>query len=273
MFQITQSWVFIEYGRKSCFYKNKQEQVHKEPKMGLAASQARLLLLTARKSDLEFRAQQITNSEMILAMQTEEIAREYSNKLSNQTLKYINSADQTEVEITAANLSDLSATGMKLQIIDENGQWQDWVSDGTKTITGYQDEDGNVITPDEYNTLGDDIKSNYKEIYVMNNETNNYSGPQILEGINGGTMRIVTAAGVEVDAINGTGFSVAYDTSDDAQADAEYRSKTASIQIKEKRLQMDLQQVETQQKACDTEIESVKKVMDKNIEKTFKVFS
>ena len=43
--------------------------------MGLAASQARLLLLTARKSDLEYRAQQITNAEMILAMQTETVAR------------------------------------------------------------------------------------------------------------------------------------------------------------------------------------------------------
>ena len=41
--------------------------------MGLAASQARLLLLTARKSDLEYRAQQITNTEMILAMQTEQM--------------------------------------------------------------------------------------------------------------------------------------------------------------------------------------------------------
>lgn len=36
---------------------------------------------------------------------------------------------------------------------------------------------------------------------------------------------------------------------------------------------MDLQQVKTQQKACDTEIDSVKKFMDKNIEITFKVFS
>ena len=246
--------------------------------MGLAASQARLLLLTARKSDLEFRAQQITNSEMILAMQTEEIAREYSNKLSNQTLKYINSSDSTEIEITASNLYDLSATGMKLQIYcgkDENGNpiWNDWVSNGTKTITNYTDEEGNTISIDEYKALSDEDKTKFTENFVMNGETNNYTGPQILEGINGGTMRIVTASGQEVDAINGTGFSVAYNTADDAKADAEYRSKTAAIQIKEKRLQMDLQQVETQQKACDTEIDSVKKVMEKNIERTFKVFS
>lgn len=241
--------------------------------MGLAASQARLLLLTARKSDLEYRAQQITNSEMILAMQTEEVAREYSNKLSNQTLKYINASDSTEIEITAANLQDLSATGMKLQVLGDDGQFHDWVSNGTKEITNYTDKDGNTISVDEYNALSNEEKTNYSENFVMTGETNNYSGPQILEGINGGTMQIITSAGKVVDAINGTGFSVAYNTKDDAAADAEYRSKTAAIQIKEKRLQMDLQQVETQQKACDTEIDSVKKVMDKNIERTFKVFS
>lgn len=242
--------------------------------MGLAASQARLLLLTARKSDLEFRAQQITNSEMILAMQTEEVAREYSNKLSNQTLKYINSADSTETEITASNLAELSAMGMKLQVLGDDGKFKDWVSNGKKEITNYTSKDGKTtLSIEDYGKLSDEEKKNYKENFVMTGETNNYSGPQILEGINGGTMQIVSASGKVIDAINGTGFSVAYNTKDDAAADAEYRSKTAAIQIKEKRLQMDLQQVETQQKACDTEIDSVKKVMEKNIERTFKVFS
>ena len=249
--------------------------------MGLAASQARLLLLTARKSDLEYRAQQITNSEMILAMQTEEVAREYSNKLSNQTLKYINASDSTEIEITAANLYDLSATGMKLQIYcgkDENGNpvWMDWTPNGETDGYEYIGDDPELkkeggITDQEWDCLSDEDQGNYRKHYIS--YTNNYTGPEILEGINGGTMRIVTASGQEVDAINGTGFSVAYNTADDAKADAEYRSKTAAIQIKEKRLQMDLQQVETQQKACDTEIDSVKKVMEKNIERTFKVFS
>ncbi len=209
--------------------------------MGLASSQARLLLLTSRKSDLEFRAQQITNSTMILAMQTEEVAREYSLKLSNQTLKYINASDSSEIEISASTLSDLSAKNgskMKLQV-RIGGKWEDWNEDS--------------------------------------GSTNNYTGPMILEGINAGTMRIVYAEGSdegkEVDAINGTKFSVSYDTKDDATADAEYRRKTAALQIKEKRLQMDLTQIETQQKACETEMDSVKKIIDKSIERTFKVFS
>jgi hypothetical protein len=68
-------------------------------------------------------------------------------------------------------------------------------------------------------------------------------------------------------------FYDTYDTSDDAEATATYESKMAEIQVKEKQLQLDLQQVETQQKACTTEIESVKKIIDKNIDMTFKVFA
>ena len=249
--------------------------------MGLASSQARLLLLTARKSDLEFRAQQITNSEMILAMQTEEVAREYSLKLSNQTLKYINASDSSEIEISALTLNSVTGkngAGMKLQVFvgktDENPDgFADWVSDGHDEITGYTDKDGNAITVEQYNALSEEDKAACKPQTTHVGCTNNYSGREILAGIQNGTMRIISESGEEVDAINGTNFSVAYDTSDDAQADAEYRRKTASIQIKEKRLQMDLSQVETQQKACETEIDSVKKIMDKNIERTFKVFS
>ena len=101
--------------------------------MGLAASQARLLLLTARKSDLEYRAQQITNAEMILAMQTETVAREYSIKISNQTIKYIdaNSQDQTTTDLSASALLGIAGGAYKLQLkagVDENGNpiWNDW---------------------------------------------------------------------------------------------------------------------------------------------------
>ncbi len=201
--------------------------------MGFAASQARLLLLTARKSDLEFRAQQITNAEMMLAMQTEEVAREYSAKLSNQTLKYIDQGDNSQMkELSASELQLVS--GLILQEYDQESGWHDW----------------------------------------KNNGSNDYTAPQLLQGLQNGTLKILKAdRSEEVDAFNGTAFAVTYNTADDAAADAEYRTKTAALQVKEKRLQMDLQQVEAQQKACESEMDSVKKVMDKNIEKTFKVFS
>ena len=189
--------------------------------MGLAASQARLLLLTARKSDLEFRAQQITNAEMILAMRTEEVARKYSNALSNQVLKH----NTSEEVLTAESITNI--TGCTIVY-----------SNGNKWDPAYGD----------------------------------ISAQELYEGWVLGTIKIIQANGEELDSGN-TVITAAYDTSDDAAAEAEYRSATAAIQVKEKRLQMDLQQVETQQKACDQEIESIKKILDKNIQTTFKVFS
>ena len=54
--------------------------------MGLSASQGRMLLLTARKSDLEFRAQQISQKRLVLASQLEEIATDYESATSNRQM-------------------------------------------------------------------------------------------------------------------------------------------------------------------------------------------
>ena len=91
--------------------------------MGMAASQARLLTLTARKSDLEYRAQQITNSEMILAMQTEVAAKEYSNAMSNtkyQVNTYTNDTAKETIwaDMTAEQLFGVMGYGMR----SDNGE-------------------------------------------------------------------------------------------------------------------------------------------------------
>ena len=243
--------------------------------MGLAASQARLLLLTARKSDLEYRAQQITNAEMILAMQTEEVAREYSIKISNQTIKYISTnQDQSITDMSASALAATAGGAYKLQLNmgkDANGNdiWEDW----SPKREGWIDADGKQHSQEEYDAASPEVKKDWSPDpngKIINDKT----GPEILEGYNNRSMRIVGTADGQVVSLNSNnGFTQTYYTEDDREAEADYNQKTASIQVKEKRLQNDLQQVETQQKACDTEIDSVKKIMEKNIERTFKVFS
>lgn len=56
--------------------------------MGLASSQARMLLLTARKSDLEYRAQMISQRKINLAMQTQTLASNYSQALTDRVMKF-----------------------------------------------------------------------------------------------------------------------------------------------------------------------------------------
>ena len=73
--------------------------------MGLAASQARLLVLTARKSDLEYRAQNITNRKLLLSAQTEQIATEYTKKLNNRQMRFVFDYDAKDMQDINENLT------------------------------------------------------------------------------------------------------------------------------------------------------------------------
>lgn len=56
--------------------------------MGLAASQARLLSLTARIHDVEYQAQMIQSAKLQLAIQEDEVYRRYTDALDAQTLTF-----------------------------------------------------------------------------------------------------------------------------------------------------------------------------------------
>ena len=56
--------------------------------MGLAASQARLLSITARLSDNELHSQQISNSKVRLADRTQEASQEYIQALNSSKLMF-----------------------------------------------------------------------------------------------------------------------------------------------------------------------------------------
>ena len=56
------------------------------------------------------------------------------------------------------------------------------------------------------------------------------------------------------------------------QAEAEYDSITSAIQRKDKKMEMELNQLETERSAIQTEIDSVSKVIEDNTEKSFKTF-
>ena len=62
-------------------------------------------------------------------------------------------------------------------------------------------------------------------------------------------------------------------TEDDADVLARYEAATAEVQAQDKVLEVEEKNIETQHKAIETEMESVKKVIQKNMEETFKIFS
>ena len=64
-----------------------------------------------------------------------------------------------------------------------------------------------------------------------------------------------------------------YDTTDDARAQAEYDRVQSEIQSKDKKLELELDRLNTEREAITTEMESVKKVIEDNVETSFKTFS
>ena len=61
--------------------------------MGMSASQARYLQLTARRSDLEYEAMQINQAMMSLSESTDAVARKYNQALENRRLFFVSRID------------------------------------------------------------------------------------------------------------------------------------------------------------------------------------
>jgi P pilus assembly chaperone PapD len=194
--------------------------------MGLAASQARMLLLVARKSDLEYRGQMINQRRLRLASDTEQVAKDYTDAISNRVLKLKN-VDGNEVSVTTANLATNG-----FAIVDTNG-------------------DRVLSATDDSVAIENGLRSGR---YQLRNLVNGVIGD------------------ANIPWSTNTSFNDNLNTLDDAVAESTYAYKSAELNAQDKRLELELKNVDTQHNAVQTEIDAVKKVIEKNIESSFKTF-
>lgn len=93
--------------------------------MGMAASQARLLTITARLADNELRSQSINNAKMRLATQSSQASENYINALNNATLKFSN-YDSTGAaltqDLTYNALTAYSSYNTQYGLVNSSGQ-------------------------------------------------------------------------------------------------------------------------------------------------------
>ena len=93
--------------------------------MGLSASQARLLSITARISDNELHSQQIANAKVRLADKTQDASREYVQALDSQKLVYTTydaKGNPTQQDLNASMLYDYSSIKNQYGISNNAGQ-------------------------------------------------------------------------------------------------------------------------------------------------------
>lgn len=88
--------------------------------MGMSASQARLLTLTARLSDLELSAQRISNSKLRLASETEKIATDYTKALNEESIKLLTGCNSSGAS-TYADLTYENLTGVNSPLTSQYG--------------------------------------------------------------------------------------------------------------------------------------------------------
>lgn len=76
--------------------------------MGMSASQARLLFISSRMNDVEFKSQQIANQKIRLSSESEQLANDYAKALNKDTLKMNIVSDvkggQAQVDLNYKNL-------------------------------------------------------------------------------------------------------------------------------------------------------------------------
>lgn len=94
--------------------------------MGMAASQARLLTLTSRLSDLELKAQQISNNKIRLAMDTEQVSKDYAASLDKEKLTILTGYNQSNPVYSDLNYNNLTGPDSPLMtqygVSDANGR-------------------------------------------------------------------------------------------------------------------------------------------------------
>ena len=93
--------------------------------MGISASQARLLTITARLTTNEYESQQISNAKMRLATQSEQVSREYIAALNTKCLQFMTYDAQgsaVTVDLTANAIYQYADMKNQYMLVNNGGQ-------------------------------------------------------------------------------------------------------------------------------------------------------
>lgn len=118
-----------------------------------------------------------------------------------------------------------------------------------------------------------DQKQNVTEkAYVTQDSSGRYSTIQ-LESEGKTTLNITTTSTTDQNAYNDAMNKYTYNQQMYQQEVNSINAKTEVIQNEDRTLELELKQLDTEQKALTDEMEAVKKVIEKNVEMTFKTFA
>ncbi len=224
-------------------------QGNKGVDMGLSSSQARLLNLTARMHQIEYKAARLEAMKLQMANESRRVYDEYLEALDKTKVqvKKLNSVGAATYE-DISDYATLTAAGYKLVQIKDDGTEGAFSGPGTYTIAGQ------TVTISTFNTE------------VLTNLLN--SGWFILKKTSPSTGEEYETS-VAID----TGLQEVSDESLLRKAEAKYEADMRKIDMKDRKYDTDLAALDTERNAIKSEMETLKTVAKDNVERTFKLFS
>jgi len=238
--------------------------------MGFAASQARFLSLTARLSDNEYEAQQISQERLALASSMEIFTNEYEAATSNEIfLAHVldGSGEATKVPLTYDVITkDIMDGGLGMKLV---------TSSGLVVVPSLEKAKEMGLADGEFFLLEDIkdpdvLKTNIEEgnmFFATEKDTYNREEDESL-GIS--TVNKDKWDMKSPEALNCV--SKDYDKSDDAAATALYEKRMKKYEKEDAALEMRLETLEMDHKAISTEMESLEKIIEDDAKQGFGTF-
>ena len=214
--------------------------------MGMSASQMRYIMISGKKSDIEFQGQQINQQRTVLSNKS---ANLYSEMLTLSVPVPPSTADYTTVQYI---FTEKDANGKEL------GRYQ------TVGFTGNEEKDSYITVR---NTATDENKQIQITEADINNKDTNTGRWTTIAGYTATIVEVTDNAKYQ-DAYNQYLYKQ-YLYEQEMEA---INAKTEIIQQQDKALELQLSQLDTEQNELKTEMEALNTVLDDNVENSYKTF-
>ncbi len=250
--------------------------------MGLAASQVRLLSLTARQHTVEYEAQRIEAQKLALANESDQVYNTYLEALDATKVQYKVVSNDGSTNYNDATFANLAAAGFLFNV---NGKVFNNLADVKTALKN--DGVADITAADSYTLLTTLVSEGY--VVLMEPQADPEAGYEY-DGTNILYKSDATQETHKLDEKDADGNLYVYKVFDDTsvststkvqevsdevglkKAEAQYEADMNKINAKDTRYDNKLSQLETERNAIKTEIESLETVAKDNVDRTFKIF-
>ena len=232
--------------------------------MGLSSSQARLLNLTARMHQIEYKAAKLEAEKLQMSNESNKVYETYldaleATKVQTKTLTTNGSVTYTDI----SKYQDLVDLGYRLYYVTE--------SNGTTTYNEFKEGQDNVTSQGtvKLTKLTSATLSNLLETGAFVIAKRSTTG-----SVSSNSDAFTTFVEDELTSVStDTGLSEVSDETNLKKAEAQYEADMKRIDAKDTKYDTELAALDTERNAVKNEMETLQSVAKENVERTFKLFS